>query len=318
MVYFLSAEERRYIFRGLLSRARGVGVSSDWRGWSWDRPPLASPYDDVFLSLSEVASKYCSTGRDVYLRRVERVRYFPNKRMVRGQILHRVVESVITLGKRLLYTNGIVSGTFISSELGSRADEEIDRIFRDLGELLKRAGYSEEELNVLRRRAINLWLYETNQISATVDSTLSRHPHISLDSLVNLAIPVIVEQRLDGRFLGFSGNLSADALSYAPVVLDLKTGEFRSFQRLTTTGYALVLEALYEAPIDIGVLVNLNFDSRDFPVIHRRAHIISEALRMEFIEERDRKMEIVAEEVDPGIAPDCPQDCPFYNTCHGE
>ncbi|MHA1616427.1 MAG: type I-A CRISPR-associated protein Cas4/Csa1 [Candidatus Njordarchaeales archaeon] len=318
MVYFLSGEERRYIFRGLLSRARSVGVSSDWRGWSWDRPPLASPYDDVFLSLSEVASRYCSTGRDIYLRRVEGVKYFPNKRMVRGLVLHRVVEGVITFGKQVLYTNGVVSGSFISSELGSRASEEVDRIFKDFGELFKRAGYTEEDVDVLRRRAINLWLYETNQISATVDSTLSRHPYISLDSLVNLAIPVIVEQRLDGRFLGFSGNLSADALSYAPVVLDLKTGEFRPFQRLTTTGYALVLEALYEAPIDVGVLVNLNFDARDFPIIHRRAHIISEALRMELIEERDKKMEIVAEEIDPGIAPDCPHDCPFYNTCHGE
>ena len=318
MVYFLSAEERRFVFRGLLSRLRSVGVAGDWRGWSWDHPPLCAPYDDVFLSLSEVASKYCSTGRDVFLRRVERVRFVPNKRMVRGQILHRVVERVITFAKRFLYSSGIVPGSVVSSELSAVARDEVNGIFREFSSVISSSGYSDDELGVLKRRAVNLWLYEVSQISAAVDAVLARHPYISLDSLVNLAVPVVVEQRLDGRFLGLSDNLSADALSFAPVVLDLKTGKFRPFQRLTTTGYALVLEALYEAPIDVGVLVNVDFDSRDFPVIHRRPHLISEALRMEFVEERDRKMEIVAEGFDPGVAPDCPPDCPFYSVCHGD
>jgi len=318
MVYFLSSEEKRYIFRGLLSRSRSLGVSGDWRGWSWDHPPLLSPYDDVFLTLSEVASKYCVTGRDVYLKRVERIKYVPNKRMVRGSVLHAVVEEVITFAKKFLYSNGVVSGSVISSELSAIALDEVRKIFSRFSQLISSAQYTEKEKETLFSRSVNLWLYEVNQISAAVDAVLARHPHVSLDSLVNLAIPIVVEQRLDGRFLGLSGDLSADALSFAPVILDLKTGKFRDFQRLTTTGYALVLEALYEVPIDVGVLVNVNFNEKNYPIITRRPHLISESLRMEFIEERDRKMEIVAEGSDPGISSSCPLDCPFYSICHGD
>jgi len=317
MVYFLSIEERKFV-RALLARARGVGISNELRGWSWDQPPLCSPYENICLTLHDVASKYCSTARDVYLKYVEKVKYFPNKRMVRGLVLHSVVEKVITCAKKFLYSNGIVSGSVISKELSAVAEEEVRKIFNLLKSRIKSAVYTDEEENVLFVRAVNLWLYEVNQIAAHVDATLAKHPYISLDSLVNVAIPVVVEQRLDGRFLGLSGNLSADALTFSPVVLDLKTGKFRQFQYLTTTGYALVLEAIYEVPIDVGVLVNLDFNSRNFPVIARRPHVISEALRNEFIEERDRKLEIVAEGIDPGVAPDCPEDCPFYNVCRGD
>ncbi len=318
MVYFLSNEEKRYIFRGLLSRTRSSGISSEYRGWSWDSAPLLSPYDDIFLSLSEVASRYCLSARDIYLRRVEKVKYVPNKRMVRGTILHSVVERVITIAKKLLYSSGIISGSEFSSSMSSMARDEVRDVFNKFRDLIRDSGYSDEEAERLFNRSVNLWLYEVNQISAAIDSNLARHPRISLDSLVNLSIPIVVEQRLDGRFLGLSGDLSADALSFAPVILDLKTGKFREFQKLTTTGYALVLEALYEAPIEVGVLVNLNFDDRDHPIISRKPHIISEALRMEFIEERDKKMEIVANGSDPGIAPSCPTDCPYYSYCHGE
>jgi len=318
MVYFLSNEEKRYIFRGLLSRTRSSGISGEFRGWSWDNPPLLSPYDDIFLSLSEVASRYCLTARDIYLRRVEKIKYIPNRRMVRGIVLHSVVERVITISKKYLYSSGIISGSEFASRMRNIANEEVKEIFNKYSGIIKESGYDESGEEKLFNRSINLWLYEVNQISAAIDATLAQHPRISIDSLVNLSVPIVVEQRLDGRFLGLSGDLSADALSFAPVILDLKTGKFRDFQKLTTTGYALVLEALYEAPIDIGVLVNLNFDERDYPIISRKPHIISESLRMEFIEERDKKMEIIANGTDPGIAPNCPTDCPYYSYCYGD
>ena len=71
-----------------------------------------------------------------------------------------------------------------------------------------------------------------------------------------MAIPVVVEQKLNGSFLGLSGMLSTDALTYAePIVVDLKFDPRRNFYRLATTGYALVLEALYDFPVNIGCVV---------------------------------------------------------------
>ena len=125
----------------------------------------------------------------------------------------------------------------------------------------------------------------------------------------------VVEYKLDGSFLGLSGGLRVDAISPMGVVLDLKTGSRTSFQELYTTGYALVLEALYEVPYDVGCLVNLDFSPHGTPIIKRWFHMIDEPLRQQFIEERDEKMRIVAEQEDPGVPERCPRDCSFIDVC---
>ena len=76
-----------------------------------------------------------------------------------------------------------------------------------------------------------------------------------------------------------------------------------------------VLEALNEVPYDVGCLVNLEFSPNGSPLISRLFHLIDEPLRQEFIEERDEKMRIVAEQEDPGVAKKCPRDCPYADIC---
>ncbi len=317
MVYFLNEEERRYILRGLLTKARENPVDSSWRGWSWDQPPLEPPYDGIRLGVHEIAVRECSTMRDIYLKYVERVRGVPNKRMIRGAILHRVVEEVIIRAKILIYSSAVCSGAELSASLLDRREKIVERISDEWKRRSVDAGYTEEEFEKLLSKAKTLWTYEVSQIAANVDRTLAKHPYISLDALVHTAIPVVVEQRLDGRFLGLSPNLSADALSFAPIVLDLKTGEFRSWQYLSTTGYALVLEALNETPIDVGVLVNTAFINNRLRIV-RTPHIIDDSLRMRFIEIRDEMMELIANAQDPGIAKRCPADCPYIRICRGK
>ena len=51
-------------------------------------------------------------------------------------------------------------------------------------------------------------------------------------------------------------------------------------------------------------------------VVERDFHIIGDELRQMFIEERDEKMRVVAEEVDPGLPAACPSSCPHLATCH--
>lgn len=98
--------------------------------------------------------------------------------------------------------------------------------------------------------------FENVRVAARIQDMLVRQPYIGDDSLAALAIPVVVEQKLDGSFLGLSANLSADAFTFSePMVLDLKFGEPKKFHRLATTGYALVMEAIYEYPINLGCIV---------------------------------------------------------------
>lgn len=83
------------------------------------------------------------------------------------------------------------------------------------------------------------------------------------------------------------------------------------------TGYALVMESLYEYPINVGCVVYPSFPEGRFAV-ERDFHLIDDELRQWFIEERDERMRMLHEEIDPGVASECQETCPFWRHCHPE
>ena len=115
---------------------------------------------------------------------------------------------------------------------------------------------------------------------------------------------------LDGSFLGLSRHLSTDLLHLGePCVLDvIFEDEKRDFHKLTLAGYALVLEAVYEFPVDVGVTVYARFRD-DRLHIEREFAVLGDELRMEFIEVRDEKQRMVADELDPGPCEGCEEWC---------
>ncbi len=51
-------------------------------------------------------------------------------------------------------------------------------------------------------------------------------------------------------------------------------------------------------------------------MIERDYHLIGDELRQMFVEERDEKLRLAAEELDPGLPAVCPRTCPYLATCH--
>lgn len=301
-MYFPSEEERRYILRGLLPEVRQQGVAEELRGWNWDRPPLKPVYDAP-LAMYEVAGKYCASGRDVYLRRVQRVLAAPNRAMLEGRALHQVVARLIVEAKRLVYEHGTACLAWLE-RLREQEHPSLD------GTML-----SEEEQTALRAKMDLVRAYEVRRIVERVEDVLARQPRVGPDGLVALALPVSVEVRLSGKYLGLSEHLAVDAITFAEtVVADVKFGPREDFHRLATAGYALVLESLYEMPVNIGCIVYVQFRD-DRLVIERDLHIIGDELRRWFIDERDEKMRLVSEEWDPGMPAACYPTCPYLSVC---
>jgi CRISPR-associated protein Csa1 len=298
-MYFLSDEERRYVLRRLIPQARANPVHPELRGWNWDKPPLAPIYD-VRLGVYEVAGQYCDSARDLYLRRVTAVRPPPNAAMIEGQVLHAAVVGLILKAKRSIYAQGTDCMEALLALAGP-----------DLEALVPSDCRAE-----VRQKAAMLWSFEHRRVVARIQEVLAHQPHIGPDGLAALALPVVVEQKLDGRFLGLSAHLSADAFMFSePMMVDIKFGAQRDFHRLTSTGYALVMESLYEYPIDLGCIVYPSFQG-GWVQIARDFHLIDDELRQWFIEARDERMRLVAEEIDPGLARDCYESCPYWPTCH--
>ncbi|MEW6189020.1 MAG: CRISPR-associated protein Cas4 [Actinomycetota bacterium] len=90
----------------------------------------------------------------------------------------------------------------------------------------------------------------------------------------------------------------------------------QDFDKLCPTGYALVLESVHNIPVDIGCVVYLRVKEERFTIV-RDLFVINDDLRSWWIEERDKKMEIVEEEIDPGKATNCTEDCMYFPICKG-
>ncbi len=254
--------------------------------------------------------------RDIYLRHVESKRKPLTAKMIEGGLYHATIAKAVENAKRSLYRLGPASGMELGADLYQIRDPLIDDLLNHAGtpEVSDRGGVFDRPR--VRRNMTWLWDYEVGQIMASVDMVLSSQPYIGLDALVNTAVPVVVEQKLDGRNIGLSGYLSADAFGSEGVVLDVKTGVRRNFHRLATAGYALVIESIHEYPVDVGCLVYCWFRKPIPPVIEYDVHQIDETLRQDFLELRDNAMKLIYDEQDPGLPAKCYEDCPYWNECH--
>jgi CRISPR-associated protein Csa1 len=279
-----TAEEKKRLLRGTIPRARKLGVDDTLRGWSWSAPPLLSPYE-VPLGLSEVANAYCQTGRDVYARRVLDASPEPNEKMLLGGALHGALRDWTVHAKKTLYQHG--AEDIEAAIVGIRAFPDPD---------------------LPEARAIVS--YEADAAEFRLREALSQFPRIQTDALVAQVLPVTLGQMLDGAFLGLSRRLSTDLLNLGePCILNIIfDDEKRDFHPLTLAGYALVLEAVYEFPVDVGVTIYANF-KRGRLQIEREFTTLGDELRMEFIEVRDEKQRMVADELDPGSCEGCEEWC---------
>lgn len=282
-------------------------VDEHLRGWHWYEPPLKPPFD-VTLANYEIANRYCPTGRDLFLRRVQRVSTRPNEAMLQGAALHAVVARFIQAARRLLYVHGIVNWDEAVKVLREQNLEALVRMRLDAASVPPE----------IIAQAEAIWAYMLAQVEARIQDALTAQPYLDDDGLVQAVLPFSVEQRLDGSLLGLSRRLSCDALrSVETVVLDLKFGERRDFHKLATTGYALVLESLHEYPVNAGCVVYARFSGQQLS-LERDYHLVDEELRQWFVEARDERMRMIFDEIDPGLPQQCYRQCPYLAVCHGK
>jgi CRISPR-associated protein Csa1 len=314
-MYLLPEEVKRRLLRRYRKQSRDVVVDDRFRGWAWSVSPIDPPYDYP-LALSEIAGRYCESMRDIYLHHVEKKRKPLTAKMIEGGLYHATIAKAVENAKRSLYHLGPVTGMELGGDIHQVRDGVIGDLLENCGtpQVSNRGGVFNKDR--YRKNMIWLWDYEVAQIMASVDKVLSSQPYIGLDALVNTAIPVVVEQKLDGRNIGLSGHLSADAFGSEGVVLDVKTGVRRNFHRLATTGYALVIESIHEYPVDVGCVVYCWFRKPIPPTIEYDVHQIDEPLRQDFLELRDSAMKLIYDERDPGLPQKCYEDCPYWNECH--
>ncbi len=279
MVYFLNETEQKFLTLNLRPKIRQNPVPDELRGWNWHSPPL-KPYYDIRLPMYIICSQYCPTRRDVYFALVEKAKKEENFRITLGRKVHDAICNAINEAKK---------GNF-DADPPSCGNEAISSAVRAV------------------------WEYTISLCRSAYLKMRAEQSHAKDEDVVLTSIPFLVEHRMDGSLLGCSGIIAVDCYDYMRnIVFDVKVGDFNPNSRLYTTGYALVLESLYEIPVDIGCVVAISFGEK--MTISKDIHYIDANLRSWWIEERDRKAEIVFNEIDPGKAESCNEFCLFRSIC---
>jgi len=279
MVYFLNDVEHKYIVMNLRPKIRANPVPEELRGWNWHSPPL-KPYYDVKLPMYLVCSSYCKTARDVYLTMVEGKKGEEDFNISLGKAVHEAIAGAIREAKKLNF------------------DAE-----------------PPEQENETIQCAVNLvWDYTISACKSSFLKAKAEQPYASEEDVIATSIPFLVEHRMDGTLLGCSGIIAVDCYDYLRnIVFDVKLSSSKNM-RLYTTGYALVIESLYEIPVDIGCTVSVSF-KKDRLALSKDIYYIDANLRNWWIEERDKKAEIVYNQVDPGKPDECNPKCMFRSIC---
>jgi CRISPR-associated protein Csa1 len=178
---------------------------------------------------------------------------------------------------------------------------------------------SEKPENVLQS-CRNVWDFVRKISEARLADVSSRQPYASQLDLMASAVPFLVEHRISGELLGLSDVLSVDCYDYLRAIMfDLKvTNKPEEWHRLYSVGYALVFESVHEVPVDICCTVYLNVDGGRVSV-QKDLFFANDELRQWWIEERDKKLEIVAERKDPGRPErsQCKDYCMYFKACYG-
>lgn len=299
-MYFLTDLEQKILINKILPQARRKPPTEELRGWMWHTSPLAPYYDDVKLPMFLVSSKYCPTSRDVFLNRVIGEKGKINFNVSAGMTLHETVAAAYTLFKE---------GKNTSYDIWWEKNKKY----------INYVGINDEGLNEIRKMSESVWNYCIHQCRAKFDEAHAHQPYARKTDIMATALPFLIEHRISGEALGLSGLLGVDCYDYLHgIVYDLKTvkdvNKVEEWYKMAPTGYALVIESVYEIPVDIGSVVYVAFKN-DRLVVRKDIFFINDELRSWWLEERDKKLEIVAEKKDPGMPKECYHQCIYASAC---
>jgi CRISPR-associated protein Csa1 len=303
MVYFASAEEARYVQRGLLVEARRTPVLDELRGWSWPEPPLRLIYARP-LDVLDVRGGLCPTGRDLYLAEAEDLPRALSPAAAEGTLLKAALASVLREAKALVHRYGA---------------DALDHLEQMAEEAFAQFAGEATPIDPDERRRKQLWrlrAFEARRVLERLADVLATVGQTGADALAALALPIDVDVPLNGRLLGLTGRVMADALSFRDgVVFAVEFEPPDQRHHLVTAGLALVAESIFERPFDLGCVVYPRIAANHVEV-QRDFHVIGDEVRQIFVEERDDRMHLLEADMDPGLPAHCPSSCPYLMTCH--
>jgi len=254
----------------------------------------------------------------LYLNKIAGIAEGNNLERARGKFLDSSIMQIIKKTVAYLKTKSNTQELDIHSFLQSQKTDRMQKNKTRLAALNFLTDPQREEILNLCERIID---FEIVLIATRIQYQISRINSTDMDSLLSHALPILIDDVLNVRDMGFSPKMTPDFI----FIEDTVVGEFKGFKRdmsdkayrIAVTGYALAYEKTYHKEVDVGCVLFLNLeDTKETPIYEIDAFVISDELRKAFLIKRDTMANIVYKKIKPKLASRCPQSCAYLKECN--
>lgn len=274
----------------------------------------------IRLPVYALAYAPCPTCRDIYLIRVANIQVPFTWDRYKGKVIDFIYKNVHEICSD--YVIQCRTRTFdLHQELNSKQDQLIERAKREFrGDYESIASPPEQQETDRFYDALKKIIrFEAELTSATINFEIATNRDANPGRIFSEHFDFNTNYSLNPRHQGFNSPATPDFIFRHKIIGDIKSGSWKRFFEYTVIAYALAYEDHTNQNMDYGVILNVELPSSRLVPVHYEGGIefLDDRKRERFIALRNRKLEIINSNTDPG-KPDheqCPDDCPFLSHC---
>jgi len=295
----------------------GEVISDELRGYNW-RDLLVPSYLQLDLPFNQIAYQYCDSGRYLYLNKVLNIKAENSMERVRGRLLDSSIMKIIKNTIDFVNSRTDPNDLKIHSFLNSQKEDGLESVQKNLD---KYDFIDYPSKTRIFRYCESLITFEISLIATRLQYYVSKTNDIQKDALISHALPIIIDDRLSVRDMGFSSKMTPDFVFTEQSVV----GEFKGFKRdlsdnayrIAVTGYAMAYEKTHRQNVDLGCVLFLNLsETKETPIYELDVFITSDEYRKAFVTKRDQLFNMINKQKEPGLASKCPQSCVYLKHCN--
>ncbi|OIN98159.1 hypothetical protein COY52_03150 [Candidatus Desantisbacteria bacterium CG_4_10_14_0_8_um_filter_48_22] len=242
------------------------------------------------LSIDDITNIFCPSRRDIYMKRVLKIKGSKNWGRVTGQLVESCMFGFADKYKDNISINRVRTYESLSKKANLFMADFSKKNKKEVAELTKFKNSPGEDEDLLLRQLNYALRYELIMLRATRKLSGNKSgseviPHMKIEP--------------NTKILGISSPSTPDfVIPGLSAIGDIKTGfEFKDYYRLAAAGYALAYENQKGVGNDINLGLIYYFPTRkkDISFAHLYIFVIDDTLRQEFLDMRDKALLVMKE-----------------------
>ncbi len=281
----------------------------------------SSEFSDLQLPVNALAYNICPTSRDIYLDRVINQETEQTWERYKGRVIDKIYKLIHKECKEYASTS-TASDFDLYNYLTGKSDTILDVAKDRYKDVLKKIPQLPAGPDVTRfdEALKKIVLFEALVTAARMNFELARMQAANPEHIFQEYFEFNTDFKLAARHQGFTPPATPDFIYRHKVMGDIKSGKWHQFMEYTVVAYALAFEEHTGDDMDFGVILHVDLPQSRLVPAHYHTDLIflDDKKREKFFALRDRKLQIVADESDPGTPAtkdECNPECPFLSSC---